>query len=113
MIKSNDLKIGNFIQSYHGNVMVKQISENSFITTPNLIGATHGGIYSHIDLTKDFLIKNGYEYNGSYFSNEEYGIDMRGMKFLIKGKYLCSCKYVNTLQNIIYLLTSVEMKVVW
>lgn len=122
MIQLKELRIGNFIQSCHGIVKVNQINENYFITEPNLIGATHGGIYSHINLTKDFLIKNGFVNDGCYCSNDRWGVDIRDMNFFIKGKfgndcpniiYLCQCKYVNTFQNIIYSLTGSELEVAW
>lgn len=62
-MRVNELRIGNWINAYHGNVMVAGLNQNypEIFTTPNLIGVTHGAIYSPIPLTEEWLIKFGFE----------------------------------------------------
>lgn len=62
---SSELRIGNWINAYHGNVQVVSLGaevDNGIMHTPNLIGATHGGILSPIPLTPEILEQFGFIY---------------------------------------------------
>jgi len=116
-MKANELRIGNLITSAGINGIVtweilRIIEDNPIFHN-----------YKLIRLTEDFLKKNGFAFDGLYFSNEKYGVDTRNvdMMFFKKGKfgndcpniiYLCSINYVHELQNIYYVLEGIELNVV-
>jgi hypothetical protein len=114
-----ELRLGNWINSYHGNVRVVSLGQE-LVTTPNKIGVTHGAIYSGIDLNYDILKKCGFRpLNSLYFVRDNYSMwEFRcfAIKFRsndgesftpIKAK----CQYLHQLQNVYFFITGEEIQV--
>lgn len=125
-MKINELRLGNWINSYHGDVQVTRLALNaphhqSIYTTPNRIGASSGCIYTPIELTdqwfKDFSFKetkpnkeeNGFvpfELNG--FKIYKMNSNVRGIVYELY-EFRKEIKYVHQIQNLYFSLTGKEL----
>lgn len=122
-MKTTELRIRNWINSYHGEVQVTMLNLNapphgSIFTTPNRIGASSGCIYTPIELTEQWL-------KDFYFKKDKEGYYVKGKwSFLYNERFKCwngfiqqangvfnlpNLQYVHTLQNLCFALTSKEL----
>lgn len=76
MLKSNELRVGNWIEAYPGGpVQVVSLGTdvvNGIIHTPNFVGATHGGILSPIPLTTEILHNCGFKKGEKWYIHQVY-----------------------------------------
>lgn len=114
-MEKNELRIGNWVNAYHGNVQIVSIG-NEIVTTQNLIGATHGAILSPIKITPEILEKAGFKYSASFgqckYEKSELEIDENfnplvefAGEFIYYGKRI---EYLHQLQNLYFALTGEE-----
>jgi hypothetical protein len=119
-MKANELRIGNLVWLYchHEPVSVVQIfkEDNEYWLETDLHEGEKLGIFEPIPLTEEWLVKFGFERNGSQFwyKSYDYTIDTRGNKLVVHSDYASSIygtevKYVNQLQNLFFALTGEEL----
>jgi hypothetical protein len=115
-----ELRIGNWINAYHGNVQVTGIKDGVIYHTENLIGATHGGILNPIKLTEEWMVKLRFKvYNEgtgknvyrmyNLFDDMNCKIKFKNNKFSFRFKSN-KIDYVHQLQNLYFSLTGKELQ---
>ena len=110
MIKSNELRIGNWVQDEHGDIMfVYRIWQDGVELSADATGKDDIDYQDQelfgIPLSVDFLVKNKYK-------TKHYTVMARFDKFQINGvKY--EVKYIHQLQNIHFILTGEELLIKW
>ena len=121
MIKSNELRIGNWVQDEHGDIMfVYRIWQDGVELSADATGKDDIDYQDKelfgIPLSVDFLVKNKYKNtNGlgnDLYSIKHYTVMARFDKFQINGvRY--EVKYIHQLQNIHFILTGKELPIKW
>jgi hypothetical protein len=130
-MKANELRIGNYLDYYGQNVIVLELLKNDnaeFGYFNNSIVFNRKLTEKHspkpIKLTKEWLIKFGFEKDGVLIdyavclSNEKIlGVDLKNKRAhcyhiipSVQGANLCSLEYVHQLQNLYFALTNKELK---
>jgi hypothetical protein len=129
-MKANELRLGNWINAYHNDVQVTAINgePDNYLalqlhTTPNMVGATHGGMYYPIPLTEEWLLKFGFEMKVEgipaietidIWSKDGYRFtkDVRGCWFLLGYNWNTEhFQHVHQLQNLYFALTGTELEI--
>lgn len=122
MLKHNDLRIGNWIETKHGVQQVTQVEESRVLT--RLPPCTFSMINFHYEevnpilLSEEWLTRLGFErdnrrYSPTKFLYQKYPITFYGGDKYIKlnGNYEYNILYVHQLQNLFHVLTGEELTI--
>ena len=115
-MKAKDLRIGNLIYSMGS--IVKVNGELLYYTDTNKVKITD---FYGIELTEEWLVKFGFEYDGEYYNKGrfsiykahiEHGKPFQNPKFVL-ANYINNdwivIEYVHQLQNLYFALTGTEL----
>jgi len=121
MIKSNELRIGNWVQDEHDDIQyVYRIWQNGVELSADATGSDDLDYEDKelfgIPLTVEILIKNGYKTTEGWANDlyriSRYTVMARFNRFQING-IMYDVKYVHQLQNIHFMFTGEELQVKW
>lgn len=125
-MKANDLRIGNYLNGKQGHVLVSEIrTNNSVKIQDNTSNFDVGTCLQPIELTKEWLLKLGFEYN-KYYDNyvirardyyNSVGWNDEACEWYYNNDrsdagcyYITDIKYVHQLQNLYFALTQEELQ---
>jgi hypothetical protein len=109
-MKAEELRIGNWIK-YEGNEI--QLTKQKFKLSVFTLGLDE--LHEPIPLTKEWLIRFGFEYNYSFDLYSKSGFDIQllenGIEFYIGeyGSYFTWIECIHSLQNLYFALTGQEL----
>ena len=124
-MKTNELRIGNYLNGKQGHVIVTEIRTNNSVKIHDNTSSFYVGIcLTPIPLTKEWLLKLGFEYSkfynnykvkaGQYFNSVRY--DDEDYEWCYNNDssdagcyYVTSIKYVHELQNLYFALNGEEL----
>jgi hypothetical protein len=111
-MKAEELRIGNWYQWYaEGKYYEYQVIQSDFSNDCNFLN------FELIPLTKEWLIRFGFEYNYSFDLYSKSGFDIQllenGIDFYLGeyGSYFTWIEYVHQLQNLYFALTGQELTI--
>lgn len=127
-MKANELRIGNYLNGKRGHVVVTEIRANNNVKIHDNTSSFYVGIcLIPIEITKEWLLKLGFEYS-EYYKN--YKVKAGNSYFNSVGwndddcewyynndisdagcYYITSIKYVHQLQNLFFALTGQELTI--
>lgn len=112
MIKPKELMIGNYLQCGKSTVEVAIISENHFdcITVEDGMFIPNG-IYNPIQLTKEWLVKFGFEIYGKYTYLIDFLLLENIDEYWSNSNLRIKIQYVHQLQNLYFALTGDNLKI--
>jgi hypothetical protein len=122
-MKTNELRIGNYLNGKQGRVIVTEIRTNNSVKIHDNTSSFYVGIcLTPIEITKEWLLKLGFEFavdtwylNGFALWETEWGDDKGGTgigyfyELREKGMMDKHIKYVHQLQNLYFALTGEEL----
>jgi hypothetical protein len=124
-MKTNELRIGNYLNGKRGHVIVSEIRTNNSVKIHNNTSSFYVGIcLTPIEITKEWLLKLGFEYSnfynnykikaGEYFNSVRY--DDEDCEWCYNNDnsdagcyYVTSIKYIHELQNLYFALNGEEL----
>jgi hypothetical protein len=104
-MKANELRIGNLVYDTKGDVNIINLEAMTYICKESL------NQVKPIPLTDEWLLKFGFEKDGTWFTKSGFGISIDNLKWQMKG-YIATfdkCLYVHQLQNLYFALTGKEL----
>lgn len=115
MIAPQELRLGNFVQTFEGIFTVSALNQQ-YIALCNETIVTYPAL-SPIELNEDWLLKLGFECNKNEYCVP--GLDRFNVFLTVKSSYLfCDdekairyVRYVHELQNVFYAIVSEELKI--
>jgi hypothetical protein len=124
-MKTNELRIGNYLNGKQGRVIVTEIRTNNSVKIHDNTSSFYVGIcLTPIEITKEWLLKLGFEYSnfynnykikaGQYYNSVKY--DYEDCEWCYNNDssdagcyYVTSIKYVHELQNLYFALNGEEL----
>jgi hypothetical protein len=124
-MKTNELRIGNYLNGKRGHVVVSEIIRNNSVKIYDNTSSFYVGIcLTPIEITKEWLLKLGFEYSnfynnykikaGEYFNSVRY--DDEDCEWCYNNDssdagcyYVTSIKYIHELQNLYFALNGEEL----
>jgi len=124
-MKTNELRIGNYLNGKQGRVIVTEIRTNNSVKIHDNTSSFYVGIcLTPIEITKEWLLKLGFEYSnfynnykikaGQYYNSVRY--DYEDCEWCYNNDssdagcyYVTSIKYVHELQNLYFALNGEEL----
>ena len=124
-MKTNELRIGNYLNGKQGHVVVTEIRTNNSVKIHDNTSSFYVGIcLTPIEITKEWLLKLGFEHSnfynnykikaGQYFNSVRY--DDEDCEWCYNNDssdagcyYVTSIKYVHELQNLYFALNGEEL----
>jgi hypothetical protein len=124
-MKTNELRIGNYLNGKQGHVIVTEIRTNNSVKIHDNTSSFYVGIcLTPIEITKEWLLKLGFEYSnfynnykikaGKYYNSVRY--DYEDCEWCYNNDssdagcyYVTSIKYVHELQNLYFALNGEEL----
>jgi len=124
-MKTNELRIGNYLNGKQGHVVVTEIRTNNSVKIHDNTSSFYVGIcLTPIEITKEWLLKLGFEYSnfynnykikaGQYYNSVKY--DYEDCEWCYNNDssdagcyYVTSIKYVHELQNLYFALNGEEL----
>jgi hypothetical protein len=122
-MKTNELRIGNYLNGKQGRVIVTEIRTNNSVKIHDNTSSFYVGIcLTPIEITKEWLLKLGFEFavdtwylNGFALWETEWGDDKGGTgigyfyELRERGMMDKHIKYIHQLQNLYFALTGEEL----
>jgi len=124
-MKTNELRIGNYLNGKQGRVIVTEIRTNNSVKIHDNTSSFYVGIcLTPIEITKEWLLKLGFEYSNfynnykikaaQYYNSVRY--DYEDCEWCYNNDssdagcyYVTSIKYVHELQNLYFALNKEEL----
>ena len=126
-LKSNELRIGNLVQSKENRPFEITLEDLNFIES--------GSTYKPIQLTEEWILKFGFEGdlvwsdyilhlphermlgivlkdNHIFLSQWSNVVESKSTKLFFRDTFMLKCKYVHQLQNLFFALTGEELKLI-
>jgi hypothetical protein len=118
-MKTNELRIGNYLNGKQGHVIVSEIRTNNSVKIHDNTSRFYVGIcLIPIKITTEWLLKLGFEYNDNIglYQNGGFDVDIEDdvyCHFYMNdyGDWYKYIEYVHQLQNLYFALTGEELTV--
>lgn len=117
-MKADALRLRNLVYDNYDSkrdgspLQIISIDELSFFEDgEDSINNTDSTFFEPIQLTDEWLLKFGFEKDGTWFTKSGFGISIDNLKWQMKG-YIATfdkCLYVHQLQNLYFALTGKEL----
>lgn len=111
MIKANELRIGNILQSYEGSEFEYVVMQSGDIKMCQEANENFNNFRKPILITEEWVLRFGFESIGDgWYKLNDYTWDIYEKVFRYLGQYIAEPEYIHQLQNLYWCLCGEELK---